>query len=352
MLKKFATMSFVQRIGVVAGGLLGILILIGLMLPSTGRVQRHIDIDAPAATIFALVNDFHRVGEWSPWAAADPNARIDISGPRRGVGARIDWSGPILGAGSQEIVSSIPYERVTSLIDLGDSDGNGVTTYFEMLPGENGTRTSWHFETDFGWNLFARYFGLMLDGIVGPDYEQGLQNLKEMAERLPHADFGDINIEQQTVESLDIVFLTTRSEPDSAAIADALGDAYFKLLNFIDQNDLRSSGAPMSIGGTFDGAELTFNAAIPVRSIDGSTLASRSNIQVGSSYAGKVIRVQHVGSYRTLGETHDKIAAYLAALGIQRNGEAWESYVTDPTTVSEEELLTYVYYPIIGPDTL
>ena len=55
------------------------------------------------------------------------------------------------------------------------------------------------------------------------------------------AHFGDIEIEHRTVESFDIVYLATRSAPESAAIATALGDAYFKLLNFIDQNELRSS---------------------------------------------------------------------------------------------------------------
>jgi effector-binding domain-containing protein len=44
--------------------------------------------------------------------------------------------------------------------------------------------------------------------------------------------------------------------------------------------------------------------------------------------------------------THGKIAAYLAALGIERAGDAWESYVSDPTRVPESELLTYIYYPI------
>jgi effector-binding domain-containing protein len=53
-----------------------------------------------------------------------------------------------------------------------------------------------------------------------------------------------------------------------------------------------------------------------------------------------------VGSYRRLTATHRKISAYLAALGIERNGAAWESYVSDPRKVREDELLTYVYYPI------
>ena len=44
--------------------------------------------------------------------------------------------------------------------------------------------------------------------------------------------------------------------------------------------------------------------------------------------------------------THRKISAYLAAHGIERNGAAWESYVSDPGDVPEEQLITYVYYPI------
>ncbi|MCH8135552.1 MAG: hypothetical protein IIB77_06210, partial [Proteobacteria bacterium] len=51
-------------------------------------------------------------------------------------------------------------------------------------------------------------------------------------------------------------------------------------------------------------------------------------------------------NYRTLSSTHRKIVAYLAALDIKRNGDSWESYVSDPTKMDEADLLTYVYYPI------
>ena len=69
-------------------------------------------------------------------------------------------------------------------------------------------------------------------------------------------------------------------------------------------------------------------------------------MRIGKTFAGNVIRVRHTGSYRMLNETHRKIGAYLAALGIERAGYAWEAYISDPTKVAESELLTYVYYPI------
>jgi effector-binding domain-containing protein/uncharacterized protein YndB with AHSA1/START domain len=340
------TMSPARKIAYSAGGVLLMLMIVGLFLPATAHVERQIRIAAPPATVFALVNDFHQINQWSPWLATDPNALYTISGPARGVGATLDWDGRIVGQGRQVIVESEPYYRVVSRLDL-DSQGQAIGT-FEFLQTEKGTSVIWTFDNEFGPNLVGRYFGLMLDDIVGPTYEKGLQNLKTMAEHLPQADFSDVEIEHQTVEAMDIVYLPTRSAPEAAAISAALGDAYFALLNFIDKHKLQEAGAPMSISGSFDGSVLQFDAAIPIRGLPDNLPHDASGVQIGRSYAGPVIRVRHVGTYRGLGRTHDKIAAYLAAFGIQRNGNPWESYVSDPTQVPGDELLTYIYYPIVA----
>jgi len=337
-------MKILKKAGVIIAAALLIVLAVGVFLPSTAHVERQIEIGAPAATVFALVNDFDRINEWSPWLETDPNALYRVSGPARGVGATLTWDGQIVGNGSQVITESVPYSRVVSELDLG-GQGLAVAT-IELVGTDRGTRVTWMFDNDFGANVFARYFGLLLDGAVGADYEAGLANLKAMAEQLPAADFSDVEIEHRTVEAMDIAVLPTRSRPESTAISEALGDAYFELLNFIDRHDLQEAGAPMSIGGRFTGSQLEFDAAIPVRGITGKTPRTEGKIRIESSYAGRVIRVKHVGSYRKLSETHDKIAAYLAAMGIRRNGDPWESYVSDPTKVSEGDLLTYVYYPI------
>lgn len=319
-------------------------VAIGVFLPGTARVERRIEIEAPAATVFALINDFRQINQWSPWVDVDPNARITMAGPLRGAGATMTWDGQIVGRGSQVIVDSQPYEQVISQVIL---DGQSpAISRFKLESIEAGTLVVWTFERKAGLNLAARYFGLLLERIVGPDFEKGLAGLKRMAESLPTADFSDIEIEHLTVESVDIAYLTATSLPEATAISEALGEAYFELLNFIDKHGLVEAGAPMSIGGEWNGAELQFNAAIPVRGGNGQIDSGSSRVRIGRSYAGRAIRVKHLGSYRKLAETHDKIAAYIAALGLVRNGESWESYVSDPTRVAEDKLLTYVYYPI------
>lgn len=338
-------MNLARKILYGAGAVAGLLIVVALLLPSTGHVEREIDVDAHAATVFALVNDFEQINKWSTWMEMDPNARYELSGPQRGVGATIRWDGAIMGSGGQTIVVSEPFEKVVGELNFGD-DGKSFNTFVLSPNADGGTTVVWSFDMEFGFNLFGRYFGLMLDNIIGPDHESGLEALKTMAESLPKGDFSDIDIELIVVEEVEIAYLSVASQPEAAAIAEAMGDAYFRILNFIDRNNLREAGAPISVSRGFIASRIRFDAGIPVNGVSESTPNASDGVQLGKTYAGPVVRVKHVGSYRKLAQTHEKIAAYMAALGMQRNGDAWESYVSDPTRVDEADLLTYVYYPI------
>jgi effector-binding domain-containing protein len=328
--------------GIIA--LVAVLVLASLALPRHARVEVTAEIDTHPATIFALVNDFRRVALWSPLLEADPNVRVVHSGPARGVGATMTWDGAIIGSGTQVITESRPFEHVATSINPGES--GEARTWIDLSGDDGATTVTWRFETDYGFNVVGRLFGLAFAGVVHRDYTLGLSNLKNLAETLPSADFSDLEIERLTVEATQIAYLTTTSVPEPAAISEAMGNAYFEILSFIDEHGLSEAGAPLSITGSFSGSELLFDAAIPVRGVTASTPRDGASVRIGRTYAGNVIRVRHIGSYRTLGTTHRKIAAYLAALGIERAGDAWESYVSDPTRVPESELLTYIYYPI------
>jgi len=334
----------VQKVFYGIGGFIALLIVVGLALPRSASVEVETLIDAHPATVFALVNDFRRYSLWSPLIDTDPNARIVYAGPARGVGATMTWDGAIIGTGAQTITQSRPFERLEMLVNPDES--GEARSSFDFSNVGAATKVTWSFEIDFGYNIVGRYFALLLTGVIERDYAQGLANLKELAETMPSADFSDIEIEQIVVEATEIAYLPTTSVPEPAAISEAMGKAYFEILSFIDDHGLAEAGAPISITHSFSGSELMFDAAIPVRGVRDSTPRNGATVRIGQTYAGKVIRVRHIGSYRQLGETHRKIAAYIAALGLERAGDPWESYVSDPTKVKESELLTYVYYPI------
>ena len=334
----------VQKFLYVIGALVALLIVVGLLLPRHSRVEVSTLVDAPPATVFALVNDFRRVDLWSPRTANDPNARVLFSGPNRGVGATVTWDGVIAGSGTQTIVESRPHEHVATTINPGEP--GEARTWFDIEPGEGNTRVTWGFAHDHGLNLVGRYFALLLAGVVKREFETGIAALKDLAESLPRTDFGDLDVEHVIVEPQQIAYLPTTSLPEPAAISEAMGKAYFEILSFIDARGLVEAGAPMSIVRGFAGSQLRFDAAIPVGGVTAETARDGATVKLGQTYSGPAIRVRHVGSYRQLGSTHRKIAAYLAALGLERNGDAWETYISDPTRVPEAELLTDIYYPV------
>ena len=45
--------------------------------------------------------------------------------------------------------------------------------------------TTWRVTGDYGANLLARYFGLLIKGVIEENFERGLENLKRVSEAAP-----------------------------------------------------------------------------------------------------------------------------------------------------------------------
>lgn len=173
-------------IGKLAVGLLilvAILAATAFLLPREIEVSRSIVINAPAEKIFPHVNNLRKWDAWSPWAKMDPDAVFEYSGSDQGVGQEVTWRSDRrdVGNGSQKITQSIANKRVSTALDFGDM--GTATAAFQFEPEGSSTRVTWGFETDTGNNPLERWFGLMMDKWIGGAYEQGLDNLKSVAEQ-------------------------------------------------------------------------------------------------------------------------------------------------------------------------
>lgn len=162
---------------------LALLAAIGFVLPRHAHVERSVEIKAPQAQIFEMINSFKRFNEFSPWAGLDPNMQLAYEGPESGVGAKMRWASTNdrVGSGSNEIVESTAPNLVRTKLDFGDQDTGEAS--FELEAVDGGTHVTWAFDTDLGNNPIARYFGLMFDKWIGADYEKGLGKLKEIMEQ-------------------------------------------------------------------------------------------------------------------------------------------------------------------------
>jgi hypothetical protein len=174
-------MKLIRRLVVIMVLLATIFVGVGLMLPGRIQVERSTVIQAQPAAVFPFVNDFRRFNQWSPWQARDPQTTYAFTGPNEGVGSRMTWQSAQHGDGAQEIVESQPNERVVTALDFGEM--GAARAAFRLSPEAGGTRVSWSLDSQLPYHPLARWFGLMLPGWIGADYEQGLARLKTLVEK-------------------------------------------------------------------------------------------------------------------------------------------------------------------------
>ena len=156
----------------------------GFLLADRTEIERSVVIERPPAEVFGLLDDFARFNEWSPWRDYDASARYEFAGSAEGVGAIMRWRGD-KGAGSQEIVAVDPPHSIAVKLDFG-AEGTALA-HFLLRPAGAGTRVIWRLESDAEGSFVGRWFNLLLDRMVGPDFERGLADLKTLIESTPEA---------------------------------------------------------------------------------------------------------------------------------------------------------------------
>ena len=335
-------------IGLVA--LIVLLALVGLLLPSAAHVERSVTVAAPPTAVYDIVNDLRRFNEWSPWFEKDPKARYSFSGPQSGVGSRLEWSSDdsSVGTGSQEIIESVPDQRVRTRLDFG-SQGSGDSV-LTLAPAGAGTKVTWGFDTAFGNNILGRYFGLAMDSIVGSEYEHGLSKLKALAEStpVPVAAGETLKITEVDANAIDIAYVEGVTSLDPDAISKALASAYSRIGQFMQSNALTQNGAPIAVNRFYDESGWGFQAAIPVAGVTEAirTAASGAGVRIGHTYAGRALKGIHIGGHSTLPDAYRALEDYMVAKGLDANGPSWEQYISDPVTTPGDKLQTDVYMPV------
>jgi hypothetical protein len=85
-----------------------------------------------------------------------------------------------VGSGSQTITEYDPPKHVASQLDLGPR-GKAVMAW-DLEPSGADTKAIWSFRSELD-GIAPRWFGLTLDGRIGPDLERGLAKLKAAAQK-------------------------------------------------------------------------------------------------------------------------------------------------------------------------
>jgi hypothetical protein len=166
--------------------LLALFLLYASTRPDTFTVARSTTIDATAAEVFVHVNDFRHWAQWSPWDQRDPAMAREFSGNDSGIGAVYAWKGNRdVGRGRMEITGVVIPYSVRIQLDIYEPMVAHNTSEFLLEPDGNGTKVTWQMTGKH--NKLAKLLSVFvsMDSMVGPDFEQGLANLKALSEKKP-----------------------------------------------------------------------------------------------------------------------------------------------------------------------
>ena len=191
-----------------AAAALALLLIYAATRPDSFRIERSTRIQAQPDKVFALVNDMHSFNTWNPFEKKDPALKGSYSGAASGKGAAYAWVSDKIGTGSMEIIDTAAPSQgdvALPLSGIPSGGGRGISSAwgpskvtmkldfvkpfeahnvaeFTLVPAGDATEVTWamHGPSPYLAKLMQVFFSM--DKMVGKDFEDGLANLKTLAE--------------------------------------------------------------------------------------------------------------------------------------------------------------------------
>jgi len=174
----------IKTIIIVIVVLIAAILIFAATKPDTFRVERSTSIKAAPENIYPLINDFHSWKAWSPWEKIGPAAKTMHGGAAGGVGAIYEWDGNNeVGTGRMEIIESSPPSKIVLKIDFIKPFACHNIIEFTLVPrgGSTIVTQAMYGPSPYLSKLVCLFFSM--DKMVGTKYEEGLANLKAIAEK-------------------------------------------------------------------------------------------------------------------------------------------------------------------------
>ncbi len=174
----------IKTIAIVIVVVIAAILIFAATKPETFTVQRAASIKAPPEKIFAVLDDFHNWGVWSPWEKMDPDMKRTFSGAANGKGAVYEWQGNSkVGQGRMEITDATAPSQVTIKLDfIKPFEGHNVAE-FVLQPSGDATNVTWTMRGPSPYMAKVMSVFCNMDSMIGKDFEAGLANLKAATEK-------------------------------------------------------------------------------------------------------------------------------------------------------------------------
>jgi uncharacterized protein YndB with AHSA1/START domain len=176
-------MKILKKILIVIVALIALFFIIALFVSKEYTVERSLVINRPDAEVFDYLKHIKNQDNYSVWNMADPNKKQTFEGTDGTVGFKNAWNGnDKVGEGEQQITAIDEGKRIDVSIHFKrpmESDMAGYTLTQPVDAGSTKVTSVVHGVNSYPMNIM----NLMMDGMLGKDMQQNLENLKAILEK-------------------------------------------------------------------------------------------------------------------------------------------------------------------------
>ena len=164
--------------------IIGIILILGFMAPSSYDVSRKIVINKPIEEVYDYLRFVRNQEHWGPWEERDPNMKKNFTGTDGKVGFISAWEGnKDVGTGEQEITGLIKNAEVNTQLRFLKPFKSTSDAYIRTTEVDEGTEVVWGFAGKNKFPMSIMMLFMNMDKAIGKDFEYGLNKLKGILEK-------------------------------------------------------------------------------------------------------------------------------------------------------------------------
>lgn len=304
-------------------------------------VQSSLKIAASAQSIMSALVDFRTWPVWSPWLYTEPDATVNYVGNAGEAGHGYDWSGKKVGAGSMQLLSSDEHQMRCELTFLKPFKSRADVEFELQAHSAESTTVTWKMDSKLPFFMF--FFKGVMTGMIRSDYNRGLLMLKDYIET---GSVPSSTVIEGVIDASEQYYVGNRGESAMGELATSMEDKFSVLVKEASASSIDIDGAPMCFYHRMDirKGRCGFTVALPTA--DPQSIGA--GMESGHRPACKALKLVHTGAYRHLGNAWATIMGEARARKLKVNKQIvpFESYLNDPDTTDEKELITEVFLPV------
>lgn len=172
-----------KKILIALASIIGLYFILCIIGNSDSRVERMIEINAPAETIKNTLYDFKIFQEqWSPYTKYDPQMKTNYTGTVGERGYKLSWESDKEQAGKGSLTYQYTHgDTIMNTLHFDDF-GDSENYYILKQQGEK-SQVVWGMYSHTPFMFRAMSLFMSFEEMIAPDFEEGLKNLKKLIEQ-------------------------------------------------------------------------------------------------------------------------------------------------------------------------